>query len=318
MMDATVRVRSVAGVAGVVVLAVICTLLVTQAWSVGAAPGDEDSTFVPTAGCRVVDTRPAPNTIGLRSTPLGAGEVFEVTVHGENGDCTGPLAIPSDAVGVALNVTAVNATERSNIRIYPADLAEVPTLSNLNVTAGAPATPNKVDVKLSPDGKIRVFNFAGSVNIFIDVVGYYTNSSLQELVAELAAKANTADVYTRSELYTRTEIDSRLGMLSDDVADASPKWVVKSDNGPNANGRVSSPEFQINRFGPGNYRADFGDLDVSGCTWSATPSAEPTGLPAGFEVRTAIDGTDSTRVVVRTTDSSGSAVDSGWHVQVFC
>jgi len=26
----------------------------------------------------------------------------------------------------------------------------------LNVTAGAPATPNKVDVKLSPDGRIEV------------------------------------------------------------------------------------------------------------------------------------------------------------------
>ena len=36
-------------------------------------------------------------------------------------------------------------------------------MSNLNVTAGAPATPNKVDVKLSSDGKIRVFNFRGTV-----------------------------------------------------------------------------------------------------------------------------------------------------------
>jgi hypothetical protein len=115
---------------------------------------------------------------------LGAGEVFEVSVHGANGDCTGPLAIPVDAVAVALNVTAVNATATSNIRVYPANLTEVPTLSNLNVTAGAPPTPNKVDVQLSPDGKIRVYNFRGTVNnfrgtvnIFIDVVGYYTNST---------------------------------------------------------------------------------------------------------------------------------------------
>ena len=135
----------------------------------------------PTAGCRLVDTRPAPFTVGLRSAPLGAGDVFEVTVRGANGDCTGPLAIPTDAVAVALNVTAVNATATSNIRVYPANLTEVPTLSNLNVTAGAPPTPNKVDVKLSPDGKIRVFNFRGTVNIFIDVVGYYTNSTLKEL-----------------------------------------------------------------------------------------------------------------------------------------
>ncbi len=187
VMDGTIRIRTVAWFATAIVLSVICTLLVTQAWSAGAAPGDEDSTFVPTAGCRVADTRPAPNTVGVRSAPLAAGDIFEVTVHGENGNCTGPLAIPTDAVAVALNVTAVNATASSNIRIYPANLTEVPLLSNLNVTAGAPPTPNKVDVKLSPDGKIRVFNFRGSVNIFIDIVGYYTNSSLIEVETRLAA-----------------------------------------------------------------------------------------------------------------------------------
>ena len=181
------RVRTVVWFATTIVLSVACTLLVTQAWSVGAAPGDDDSTFVPTAGCRVADTRPAPATVGVRSAPLAAADIFEVTIHGENGNCTGPLAIPADAVAVALNVTAVNATATSNIRLYPADLAEVPVLSNLNVTAGASPTPNKVDVKLSPDGKIRVFNFSGSVNIIIDIVGYYTNSTLIEVEARLAA-----------------------------------------------------------------------------------------------------------------------------------
>src|SRR6056297_2326371 len=168
-----VRVRSVVWVATAVVLTLVSTLLVTQAWSVGAAPGDEDSTFVPTAGCRLVDTRAGANNVGPRSAPLGAGGIFEVTVRGSNGRCTGGLAIPSDAVGVALNVTAVNATASSNIRLYPANLTSVPTLSNLNVTAGAPPTPNKVDVKLSPNGKLKVYNFNGSVNIVMDVVGYY-------------------------------------------------------------------------------------------------------------------------------------------------
>lgn len=186
-MDGTIRIRTAAWFATAIALTVVCTVLVTQAWSADAAPGDTDSTFVPTAGCRLVDTRSAPANVGLRSAPLGAGDIFEVTVHGSNGNCTGPLAIPTDAVAVALNVTAVNPTARSNIRLYPADLAEVPTLSNLNVTADAPPTPNKVDVKLSPDGKIRVFNFNGQVNIFIDVVGYYTNSTLIEVESRLVA-----------------------------------------------------------------------------------------------------------------------------------
>ena len=186
-MDGMTRVRSVAVSATVVVVTVVCTLVVTHAWSVGAAPGDSDSTFVPTAGCRLADTRSAPNTVGLRNTPLGAGGVFEVTVHGSNGECSGALAVPTDAVAVALNVTAVNASATSNVRLYPANLTSVPLLSNLNVTAGAPPIPNKVDVKLSPDGKIRVFNFAGSVDVVLDVVGYYTNSTLQELSQRVAS-----------------------------------------------------------------------------------------------------------------------------------
>jgi len=161
-------------------------VLVMQAWRVDAAPGDTDSTFVPTAGCRVTDTR-STSTVGPRNTPLGDDESFTVTIHGGNGECTGVLAIPTDAVGVAVNVTAVNATASSNIRVFPADLAEVPLLSNLNVSAGAPPTPNKVDVKLSPDGKVKVYNFNGSVNIVIDVVGYYTNASLQELSQRVVA-----------------------------------------------------------------------------------------------------------------------------------
>lgn len=218
-----VRVRSLVWLATAVVLSVVCTLLATRAWSVDAAPGDDDSTFVPTPGCRLADTRPAPFTVGLRAAPLGAGDVHEVTVRGSNGECSGALTIPSDAVAVALNVTATNATAASDIRLYPANLTSVPTLSNLNVTAGAPPTPNKVDVKLSPDGKIRVFNFAGSVNVILDVVGYYTNSTLQELsqrvvALEVAEAANTPQIAqldaARPFAVTARDASATVGQLS--------------------------------------------------------------------------------------------------------
>ncbi len=163
-------------------VAVAVTLAVTATWQADAAPGDEDATYFPTAGCRLADTR-GPDNIGPRSTPLGADEVYEIQIHGANGECTGPLAIPADATGISANVTAVNATTSSNIRLYPANLTDVPLLSNLNVTAGGPATPNKVDVQLSPDGKIKVYNFRGSVDIVIDIVGFYSPSSLTELAA---------------------------------------------------------------------------------------------------------------------------------------
>jgi len=229
----TLRVRSMVWFVTGVVLTLLATVLVMQTWRVDAAPGDVDSTFVPTAGCRVTDTR-ATSTIGPRNTPLGADQSFTVTIHGDNGECTGALAIPTDAVGVALNVTAVNATASSNIRIFPADLPEVPLLSNLNVSAGAPPTPNKVDVKLSPDGKIKVYNFSGSVNIVIDVVGYYTNATLQELsqrvvALEAATVANTSAIAAldAAQPFAVTARDSQESVTSADevvvsVAVAAP------------------------------------------------------------------------------------------------
>jgi hypothetical protein len=186
----TLRVRSMVWFATGVVLTLFVTVLVMQTWRVDAAPGDTDSTFVPTSPCRLFDLRPAPHTVGPRPTPLGAGEVFTQQVTGSNGDCTGPLAIPADAVAVAMNVTAVSPTAQSNLRVFPADVATVPTVSNLNFSAGQKPVPNKVDVKLSPDGKIKLFNAAGSVSVVGDVVGYYTNSSLKELAAEVAALKN--------------------------------------------------------------------------------------------------------------------------------
>ncbi len=166
--------------------AVAATLIVSAAWSADAAPGDTDTTYNPTAGCRITDTRSGADNVGPRSTPLGPDETYEITIHGSNGECTGPLSIPTDATGIAANVTAVGATTSSNIRIFPANLTEVPLLSNLNVTAGAPPTPNKVDVQLSPDGKIKAYNFKGNVHLVIDIVGYYTATSLKELAAAAA------------------------------------------------------------------------------------------------------------------------------------
>jgi hypothetical protein len=194
----TLRVRSMVWFTTGVALTLLATVLVMQTWRVDAAPGDTDSTFVPTSPCRLFDYRPAPDTVGPRSAPLVAGQTHVQQVTGSNGDCTGPLAIPSDAVAVAMNVTAVNPTAQSNLRVFPADVATAPIVSNLNFSAGQKPVPNKVDVKLSPDGKIKLLNHAGSVSVVGDVVGYYTNSTLVELANSrpIARSASTGSIGT--------------------------------------------------------------------------------------------------------------------------
>ncbi|MCU1364401.1 MAG: hypothetical protein JWN39_40 [Ilumatobacteraceae bacterium] len=140
-------------------------LAITNAAS---APGGR-SAFVPITPCRLFDTRSDGNGVGARKTPLLAGETLIEQVTGTNGNCS----IPLDAVGIAFNVTTVNGTVGSFLTVWPSD-ATRPLASNLNWVAGAPATPNKVDVKLSPDGKASFFSNAGTVDVIADIVGYYT------------------------------------------------------------------------------------------------------------------------------------------------
>jgi hypothetical protein len=162
-----------------------------------AAGNGEDTTFIPITPCRLFDTRPAPDTVGPRSTPLGAGDTLVQQVTGANGACT----IPAGATAVALNATAVGATAPSFGTFYPAD-ATRPVASNLNYVPGQPPTPNKVDVKLSADGKVAVYNAFGQVDMIADVTGYYTTATIGELSAAvdlaLASRSFSAGESTNS------------------------------------------------------------------------------------------------------------------------
>ena len=161
-----------------------------------AAPSADEATFVPIAPCRLIDTRPDPTlNIGPRNTPIAANDTFAAQVPGTNGHCT----IPALATGVALNVTAVGPTAASFMTVFPSDVTR-PVVSNLNYVAGAPATPNKVDVKLSADGRVSFYNLTGKVDLVADVLGYYTHQGIQDIPADLATKANAADVYTKADI----------------------------------------------------------------------------------------------------------------------
>lgn len=165
------------------VVALLLSILTMQALNATAAPGDDDSTFVPVSNCRLFDTRPGFEPSEGKKSPLGAGNgnVHTQQVTGSVGDCV----IPSDASAVQMNVTIVGPTAQSNLRCYPADLTEAPNASCLNWLPGQSPTPNEVTTKLSPDGKMKFFNQNGQVNLLVDLSGYYTQSSLKEIQARL-------------------------------------------------------------------------------------------------------------------------------------
>ena len=162
---ARVRELAVSGlVAGLLAAAVVTvvSLLDTQ------AAGNAAAALVPITPCRLADTRPGGATVGTRNTPLGVAETYTFAVWGTNGNCI----IPATATGVAANVTAVGATATTYLTVFPADVAR-PVTSNLNPSSGSPPTPNQVTVALSAAGAISVYNDAGTLNLIIDLVGYY-------------------------------------------------------------------------------------------------------------------------------------------------
>ena len=63
----------------------------------------ERPVLIPMTPCRVADTR-ADSQVGPKASPLGPNEIHTISVHGSQGDCT---EIPSDALAVSLNVTAL-------------------------------------------------------------------------------------------------------------------------------------------------------------------------------------------------------------------
>ena len=124
------------------------------------AVGDLFTGITPT---RILDSRPA-FQVGPYSTPWAAAETREVTVA----DGT---TVPADADAVTLNVTATQTNAVSYLSIWPKGESQ-PVVSSLNWDAGW-TVPNSVTVKVGDGGMVDIYNNLGTVNVIVDVVGYY-------------------------------------------------------------------------------------------------------------------------------------------------
>ena len=184
------------------VLAACCVGLVvaTSAVFVHAVgdepPGAIDTTFVPISPCRLTDTRPAPDRIGPHST-FSSNDTRKITTRQNAGNCT----IPSAATGLSLNVTAVNTQMATHLTIWPG--GPVPNASSLNPAPGTVAF-NAVNTPLASDGSFAVRNFRGTVDVIIDVNGYYTKSSLVGIADSLDAGSDWIDYIANALPFARS------------------------------------------------------------------------------------------------------------------
>src|SRR5207248_3933966 len=91
----------------------------------------------------------------------------QVTGHGGN---------PTSGVGaVVINVAAVNASTNGYLTLWPSDSPQ-PVTSNVN-TDSTKSVSNAAIVKVAADGTISIYNAVGTVDVILDVEGWYATSS---------------------------------------------------------------------------------------------------------------------------------------------
>ena len=139
-------------------------------WSAHAA--DAPMSFVTVTPCRLMDTRPAPSTVGPRRTPLVSGETITKAVRGTNGKCT----IPNAAPAISYTITIPSAPVSSSVAVYRADGTR-PASPAIDVTLGAFAPSEQGLVRLSSTGAIKLFVSKGPLNVILDITGYYTSAA---------------------------------------------------------------------------------------------------------------------------------------------
>ncbi|HMC40066.1 MAG TPA: hypothetical protein VKI19_10425, partial [Acidimicrobiales bacterium] len=113
--------------------------------------------------------------------PLTQGQTVTLQVGGSNTQAGGPSQVPaSGASAVILNLAATGSTAPGDfLTLWPADPSvSRPTTSNLNFTAGQTKS-NRVVVKLGPTGAIKIYNPFGSVQVIVDVNGWFTDGAAQ-------------------------------------------------------------------------------------------------------------------------------------------
>ncbi|MDA3012544.1 MAG: hypothetical protein O2925_09650 [Actinomycetota bacterium] len=117
---------------------------------------------------RIVDTRPGAGALGGAKVPWQAMETRTV-------EAAGLGSIPADAVGVVVNVTALNATTSDTfLTLFPTG-SVMPNASTLNPPLGQVAF-NAATVLLGPDGAFEVYNYSGTVDVIVDVTAYMTRT----------------------------------------------------------------------------------------------------------------------------------------------
>lgn len=125
---------------------------------------------------RFMDTRTGN---GTAQAPFTEAQTRTLQITGRNG-------VPATATAVVLNITAIKGTNGTYLTVWPTGRPK-PTASSVNVPKGV-ARPNTLIVPIGNDGKVSIYNQAGSIQVAIDISGYFSVDSTQPGQASLTPK----------------------------------------------------------------------------------------------------------------------------------
>jgi hypothetical protein len=146
------------------------------------------SFFTPLTPKRILDTRPA-SAVNYTGAKPAAGGLVTITVAGTAG-------VPADAVAVALNVTATEATLPGYVQVFPTGRATPGSSSNLNTSAAGQTIANSVIVPLGDGGAVSLFTQTGA-HLLVDVAGYFLSTTSDVAAGRYKAIAPTRVLDTR-------------------------------------------------------------------------------------------------------------------------
>lgn len=105
---------------------------------------------------------------------------------------TGRAGIPATGVGaVVVNLTATGGTASTYITAYPSG-TERPTASNLNPARGQ-TVANMAIVPVGGDGSITLFNARGSIELIVDVLGWFPATTTPPAASQFVFSAAASD-----------------------------------------------------------------------------------------------------------------------------
>jgi len=190
------------------------------------------ATYVPLSPSRITDTRTGSGYPNAGDT-LGAGGSISVQVTGVGG-------VPTTGVtAVVVNVTVVGPSASSYVTLFPEGTTQ-PVVSNLDFTAGE-TLANLATVPLGSQGGLTVYNYVGTVNVVVDVEGYYTStpqtSGLYNPVSPFRVLGTLA---AGASIGPRTSTAVRVAGVDNVPADASAVVANVTVAGPSAPGFLTA------------------------------------------------------------------------------